>query len=73
LHDVALPPAVSAQRVEPMRIIEPMAAEPVISDRVTKEKQKPLFAEMADGKLPQIDLLDAAPGRTETITTESWR
>ncbi|MBP7132890.1 MAG: DNA translocase FtsK 4TM domain-containing protein [Aquabacterium sp.] len=58
--------------IEPIPLIieQPMIDVPK-SDRVTKEKQKPLFAEMADGKLPQIDLLDAAPGRTETITTES--
>ncbi|OGB02969.1 MAG: cell division protein FtsK [Burkholderiales bacterium RIFCSPLOWO2_12_FULL_64_99] len=58
--------------IEPIPLIieQPMVDVPK-SDRVTKEKQKPLFAEMADGKLPQIDLLDAAPGRTETITTES--
>ena len=58
--------------IEPIPLIieQPMVEVPK-SDRVTKEKQKPLFAEMADGKLPQIDLLDAAPGRTETITTES--
>ncbi len=52
-------------------IIEQPVVEVPKSERVNKEKQKPLFAEMADGKLPQIDLLDSAPGRTETITTES--
>ncbi|WP_306564278.1 DNA translocase FtsK 4TM domain-containing protein, partial [Aquabacterium sp.] len=44
--------------IEPIPLIieQPMVDVPK-SDRVTKEKQKPLFAEMADGKLPQIDLL----------------
>ena len=34
--------------------------------RVVKERQKPLFTELADTKLPQVDLLDAAPRRVET-------
>jgi S-DNA-T family DNA segregation ATPase FtsK/SpoIIIE len=52
-------------------IIEQPIVEVPKSERVVKEKQKPLFAEMGDNKLPQIDLLDAAPGRMETITAES--
>ena len=52
-------------------IIEQPVVEVPKSDRATKEKQKPLFAEMTDGKLPQIDLLDAAPGRMETVTTDT--
>jgi S-DNA-T family DNA segregation ATPase FtsK/SpoIIIE len=56
--------------VIPLVIETPMAEVPK-SDRVAKEKQKPLFAEMNDTKLPQIDLLDAAQGRVETVTAES--
>ncbi|MEP7297745.1 MAG: DNA translocase FtsK 4TM domain-containing protein [Burkholderiales bacterium] len=41
------------------------------SARVVKERQKPLFTELADTKLPQVDLLDAAPGRTETVSPET--
>jgi DNA segregation ATPase FtsK/SpoIIIE, S-DNA-T family len=42
------------------------------SDRVAKERQKPLFAELSDTKLPQVDLLDAAPNRVEsTVTSDS--
>ncbi len=42
------------------------------SPRVAKERQKPLFAELVDTKLPQVDLLDAAAtGRQETVTPES--
>ncbi len=52
-------------------IIEQPVVEVPKSERVVKEKQKPLFAEMGDNKLPQIDLLDAAPGRLETVTAES--
>ncbi|MFZ4552394.1 MAG: DNA translocase FtsK [Aquabacterium sp.] len=52
-------------------IIEQPVIEVPKSERVVKEKQKPLFVEMGDNKLPQIDLLDAAPGRMETVTPES--
>ena len=52
-------------------IIEQPVIEVPKSERVVKEKQKPLFVEMGDNKLPQIDLLDAAPGRMETVTAES--
>ncbi|MGC4060338.1 MAG: DNA translocase FtsK 4TM domain-containing protein [Aquabacterium sp.] len=52
-------------------IIEPQIVEVVKSERVVKEKQKPLFADMGDNKLPQIDLLDSAVGRIETITPET--
>jgi S-DNA-T family DNA segregation ATPase FtsK/SpoIIIE len=54
----------------PLVIEAPMAELPK-SERVAKEKQKPLFTELADTKLPQVDLLDAAPGRLETVTPES--
>jgi S-DNA-T family DNA segregation ATPase FtsK/SpoIIIE len=42
------------------------------SERVAKEKQKPLFKELVDTRLPQVDLLDAAPtGRVESVTPET--
>ncbi len=41
------------------------------SARVVKERQKPLFVELADTKLPQVDLLDAAPGRMESVAPET--
>ncbi|MDT8992342.1 DNA translocase FtsK 4TM domain-containing protein [Curvibacter sp. APW13] len=53
-------------------VIEPPAPlEPPRSERVAKERQKPLFMEMPDSKLPQVDLLDAAPQRQETVNTET--
>ncbi|AWI55268.1 cell division protein FtsK [Aquabacterium olei] len=52
-------------------IIEQPVVEVPKSDRVAKEKQKPLFAEMGDNKLPQIDLLDPTVGRIETVTPET--
>jgi DNA segregation ATPase FtsK/SpoIIIE, S-DNA-T family len=41
------------------------------STRVAKERQKPLFSEMADTKLPQVDLLDEAPIRAESVNAET--
>jgi S-DNA-T family DNA segregation ATPase FtsK/SpoIIIE len=52
-------------------VIEPTLLEIPKSERVAKERQKPLFVELADTKLPQVDLLDAAPARVETVTPES--
>jgi S-DNA-T family DNA segregation ATPase FtsK/SpoIIIE len=52
-------------------VIEAPVIEVPKSERVVKERQKPLFTELADTKLPQVDLLDAAPGRTETVSPET--
>jgi DNA segregation ATPase FtsK/SpoIIIE, S-DNA-T family len=52
-------------------VIEPAISEIPESKRVIKERQKLLFSELSDTKLPQVDLLDAAPAKVETITTES--
>ena len=51
--------------------IEPQLVEVPKSERVAKERQKPLFVELSDTRLPQVDLLDVAPGRQETVTAES--
>ena len=66
---------VEVQRVEveehlPL-VIAPTVAEIPKSQRVAKERQKPLFAELVDTKLPQVDLLDAAAGRQEGVSPES--
>jgi DNA segregation ATPase FtsK/SpoIIIE, S-DNA-T family len=52
-------------------VIEPAVLEVPKSERVAKERQKPLFVELADTRLPQVDLLDAAPVRQESVTAES--
>ncbi|MEK8030321.1 DNA translocase FtsK 4TM domain-containing protein [Ideonella sp. DXS29W] len=52
-------------------VIEPPVLEVPKSERVQRERQKPLFTELADNKLPQIDLLDKPPARVETVTPES--
>jgi DNA segregation ATPase FtsK/SpoIIIE, S-DNA-T family len=41
------------------------------STRVAKERQKPLFSDMPDSKLPQVDLLDGALLRQETVSPET--
>ncbi len=52
-------------------VIEPPLLEVPKSERIAKERQQPLFKELADTRLPQVDLLDAAPGRQETVAPES--
>ncbi|PZP31255.1 MAG: cell division protein FtsK [Roseateles depolymerans] len=52
-------------------VIEPVLIEVPQSTRVAKERQQTLFTDAGDGKLPQVDLLDAPPGRQETVTPES--
>ena len=52
-------------------LIEPVMRDVPKSERVVKERQKPLFTEMPDSKLPQVDLLDAAQARQETVSPET--
>ena len=53
-------------------VIEETMVEVPRSTRVAKERQKPLFTELADTRLPQVDLLDAAPAvRVDSVTPES--
>jgi S-DNA-T family DNA segregation ATPase FtsK/SpoIIIE len=51
--------------------IEPVPIEVPKSERVAKERQKPLFQELVDTKLPQVDLLDVAMLRQETVSPET--
>ena len=52
-------------------LIEPAVVQVVKSERVVKEKQKPLFTELPDSKLPQVDLLDGAVARQESVAPET--
>ncbi len=56
---------------QPVHIIEPVLHEVPQSARVVKERQKPLFTEMPDSRLPQVDLLDGALARQETVAPET--
>ena len=51
--------------------IEPVLVDLPKSERVAKERQKPLFSELPDSKLPQVDLLDGAQLRQETVAPET--
>ncbi|MFZ2737602.1 MAG: DNA translocase FtsK 4TM domain-containing protein [Burkholderiaceae bacterium] len=57
----------------PVRVvIEPVLVESLPpSERVTKERQKPLFSELPDSRLPLVDLLDGAPNHQETVANET--
>jgi S-DNA-T family DNA segregation ATPase FtsK/SpoIIIE len=52
-------------------MIEPVLVDSPTSARVAKERQKPLFTDMPDNKLPQVDLLDGALLRQETVAPET--
>ena len=55
----------------PVQIIEPVLADVPQSARVVKERQKPLFTEVPDSKLPLVDLLDGPLLRQETVAPET--
>ncbi len=62
---------IEVQHPRPVQIIEPVLADPPQSTRVVKERQKPLFSDMPDSRLPQVDLLDTAQARQETVSPET--
>ena len=56
---------------EPITIVPPVTTPPK-SERVEKEKQVPLFADLpGDSTLPPIALLDPAPAAQETISADT--
>ena len=68
--------AESRDEVEVHLHASPVLVEPVLIDlppsaRVAKERQKPLFSEMPDSKLPQVALLDEAILRQETVSAQT--
>ena len=52
-------------------VLEPVLVEVPRSARVAKERQKPLFSDMPDSKLPQVALLDEPQQRQETVGQET--
>jgi S-DNA-T family DNA segregation ATPase FtsK/SpoIIIE len=52
-------------------VMEPEKVEMPKSARVAKERQKPLFNDMVDSRLPQVDLLDGAVVRQDTVSPET--
>ncbi len=63
-------PKAARARVEP--VLTDMFVDVPTSTRVAKERQKGLFLELPDSKLPQVDLLDGPPAvRQETVSPET--
>jgi S-DNA-T family DNA segregation ATPase FtsK/SpoIIIE len=69
-EDVAVERRLEEEERMPI-VIEPLVVEAPVSSRVAKERQKPLFQELHDTMLPQVDLLDSAPSRQETVSAET--
>lgn len=59
------------QHPQPVPIIEPERTQVPQSTRAARERQKPLFSELADNRLPLVDLLDAPLKRLETVAPET--
>ena len=57
----------------PVQIIAPVLADVPQSARVVKERQKPLFTEMPDSKLPLLDLLDGRCCARRPWHPRHWR
>ncbi len=55
---------------EPVLVVAPVVTVQK-SERVVKEKQRPLFTDMPDTKLPPLDLLEEAPPAQETVSNET--
>ncbi len=62
---------IEAHHPAPVQIIEPVLVDVPQSTRVVKERQKPLFTELPDSRLPQVDLLDAAQQQRESVAPET--
>src|SRR5437762_3253046 len=54
---------------EPVLVVPPITVVPK-SERVVKEKQRPLFKELPDSALPPLSLLEDAPPSTESVNAE---
>ncbi|QNK65344.1 DNA translocase FtsK [Variovorax sp. PAMC26660] len=70
-EEILVEPRPKRRAASPPVQIEPAMTEVPKSDRVVKERQKPLFKELPDSKLPQVDLLDAALVRQETVSPDT--
>jgi len=56
----------------PVRIlVDPEPLAPPKSERMARERQKPLFNDMPDSRLPQVDLLDDSQTRQDPVDAET--
>ena len=55
---------------EPL-VVVPSAAPLPRSERIVKEKQRPLFTELPDSSLPPLSLLEDAPPATEQVSADA--
>jgi S-DNA-T family DNA segregation ATPase FtsK/SpoIIIE len=55
----------------PPIVVVPPVAVVAKSERVVKEKQRPLFTDMPDSPLPPLDLLEDAPPASESMSAET--
>ncbi len=71
-EEVVLEERVEIEEHHPVPVvIEPEMVEVPKSARVAKERQKPLFSDMVDSRLPQVDLLDGPLVRQDTVSPET--
>jgi S-DNA-T family DNA segregation ATPase FtsK/SpoIIIE len=72
LAEVAHEREVEVEIVTPPKLIyEPEVLDVPKSKRVARERQKPLFADLPDSNLPQVDLLDSTPARLDSVSPET--
>ncbi len=70
-HEQVIEQRTPAVVPKPKALAPPLLEVPT-SERVAKEKQQSLFTDLIETKLPQVELLDAAPRtRAESVTPET--
>ena len=71
-EDILIDERIEIEEHHPVPVlIEPTFVDIPKSERVIKERQKPLFKDLPDSKLPQVDLLDGAPSKQEGVAPET--
>ena len=55
----------------PVRIVGEPEPAPTKSERVARERQKPLFNDLPDSRLPQVELLDASQLKLDPVDAET--
>jgi S-DNA-T family DNA segregation ATPase FtsK/SpoIIIE len=71
-EDILIDERIEIEEHHPVPVlIEPTFVDIPKSERVIKERQKPLFKDLPDSKLPQVDLLDGALSKQEGVAPET--